>query len=187
MLSQEKRNNYFKNYWIGNTQSFSEWDLTGYQLADKVDPNEWVLDVGCGSNPFKGRLKNLVGIDPSSKEADVSSTIEDFVSNQKFDVAFVLGSINFGSEDYIRSQIGSIVSHLQESSRIYWRCNPGNAREHMILRMSVPRDFASDDEIQNFYFPWSRDYHYMFAKEFGYTVSEICWEANNRIYACWSK
>lgn len=187
MLDQEKRNNYFQQYWIGNSSPFDEWELTGYRLADNIHPEETVLDVGCGSNPFKGRIKNLLGIDPSFKQADIATTIEDFTTDQRFDVAFILGSINFGSEDYIRNQISSVVSHLKDNSRIYWRCNPGNRKEKMILRLVVPKEFADDNDIENFYFPWSQEYHHKFAKEFGYTVTAISWEINNRLYACWTR
>jgi hypothetical protein len=187
MLAQNQRNNYFQKYWIGNSSPFEEWELTGYRLAAEVRPDEWVLDVGCGRNPFKDRIDNLVGVDPSFKEADVHSTIEDFSTDQKFDVAFILGSINFGTEDYIRKQIAAVVSHLKDSSRIYWRCNPGNRKEKMILRFIVPAEYADNEEIENFYFPWSKEYHFKFAEEFGFKVSEISWEVNNRIYACWTK
>jgi hypothetical protein len=185
MLNQEKRNAYFQKFWIGNTYSFDHWDVTGYCLADNIGANEWVLDVGCGHNPFKGHIKNLVGVDPSFKEADVQSPIEEFLTEQKFDVAFVLGSINFGAEEYIRDQIKAVISHLKDNARIYWRCNPGDHREKQLLRVHVPVDVASDEEIDNFYFPWSKDYHYKFAKEFGFEVKEMSWEKHNRIYACW--
>ena len=43
----------------------------------------------------------------------------------KFDVAFCLGSINFGNESNILNQIECVINCLNPQARIYWRCNPG--------------------------------------------------------------
>ena len=148
---------------------------SGWNLINKVSDNEWVLDVGCGPNPFKGKIKNLIGIDPAYDEADYKVTIEKFKTNKKFDVAFCLGSINFGEENKIISEIHSIVNLLNPDSRIYWRCNPGR-KDHP----------SKECEFIDF-FPWTFEMHQKFSKYFGFECISLEWDNNNRIYAEWSR
>jgi hypothetical protein len=94
-MNQIALNNYFSTHWRGHLNTYL---YSGLSLSKKIQPNEWVLDVGCGINSFKPMIANLVGIDPAFGQADYQTTIEDFVTEQTFDVAFCLGSINFGNE-----------------------------------------------------------------------------------------
>jgi hypothetical protein len=105
-MKQEQLNNYFSNKWSSNLDQYL---YSGWNLIKNVTENEWVLDVGCGSNPFKGKIKNLIGIDPAFKEADFKVSLEEFKTNQKFDVVFCLGSINFGNRSKIITFLISIV------------------------------------------------------------------------------
>lgn len=106
---------------------FNNFVRTGYKLLDKVQPIETILDVGCGFNLFKEHRPNtLIGIDPVTEEADYQCTIENFVTDQTFDVAFCLGSLQFGNLDHITLQIQKISSLLKPTGRIYWRCNPAS-------------------------------------------------------------
>jgi hypothetical protein len=171
-MQQSQLNEYFSTKWKSNVDQYL---YTGWSLIDKVKEDEWVLDVGCGHNPFKSKIKNLIGIDPAFDESDHKVTIEDFKFPQKFDVAFCLGSINFGSKDTIIKQISSVVNHLQPNCRIYWRCNPG-LKDHGNLEC----------EDINF-FPWSYDLHFEFCDLFGFECTELKYDVNNRIYAAWEK
>ncbi len=74
MIDQNYLNWYFSNIWKGTTH---EYIYTGWALVDKVKDDEWCLDVGCGFNPYKGKIKNLVGIDPANDLADYKVSIED--------------------------------------------------------------------------------------------------------------
>ena len=169
MKNQEFLNNYFENIWSGRINQYS---FSGYALVKKVQQDEWVLDVGCGSNPFKGKIKNLVGIDPANDAADIRTTIEDYVTDQKFDVAFCLGSLNFGSEDDIMLQLIKVNSLLHKKAKIYWRCNPGK------------QDHGNNECKEIVFFPWSADWHFKFAKTLGFTVN--CIELDNgRLYSEW--
>jgi hypothetical protein len=169
-IQQQFLNDYYANEWTG---SFDDYVYSGYALIDKVSLTEWVLDVGCGSNPFKGKINNLIGVDPANPAADVMITIDEFQTSQVFDVAFCLGSINFNSVNYISTQIGKIVSLLNPvKSRIYWRCNPGywdhgTERCHLLP-----------------IFPWTNEMHYELAPKFGFQVADIKID-RNRIYAEW--
>lgn len=174
-INQDLLNNYFSQVWYKRDRDLSKYHFSGYSLVDKVKPDEWVLDVGCGKHPFKGHIQNLVGIDPAFDEADHRVTIQDFETDQKFDVAFCLGSINFGDDDDIRAEIAKVVSLLTPESRIYWRCNPGRADHGNAECNFIP------------FYDWTMERLVYWAEEFGFKVTEIRWDSNNRIYAEWVK
>jgi 2-polyprenyl-3-methyl-5-hydroxy-6-metoxy-1,4-benzoquinol methylase len=84
-------NAYFSKIW---QPDMKKWKYSGLKLIDEVNalnPRS-VLDVGCGYNEFKGKIKNLTGIDPYNDRADYKISIMDFRSNEKFDVILCLGS-----------------------------------------------------------------------------------------------
>jgi hypothetical protein len=172
MLDQFYLNNYFANHW--GQKGVPVYSITGIELAKKIKDDEWVLDVGCGRNLFKDKIKNLIGIDPAFDEADVKTTIEEFKTTQLFDVAFCLGSINFGSVDNIRRQLDCVVNYLKPTSRIYWRCNPG-LQDH---------GNAKCEQIE--FFPWSKEWHKVLSNEYGFEIVEFGHD-NNRIYAEWRR
>ena len=171
-MKQEQINNYFSAVWRSN---LSQYQYSGWALIDKIQPGELVLDVGCGFNEFKNKIPNLVGIDPANDQADFCVTIEDFRKDIKFDVAFCLGSINFGNEDKILHQINCVVDCLKPKSRIYWRCNPG-LKDHGNVEC---------ESIE--FFPWTIDKHVKYSELAGFKLTTCRWDSNNRIYAEWSR
>lgn len=171
-MNQSQLNEYFSTTWKGDINKYT---YSGWKLIDKIKDSEHVLDVGCGLNQFKGKIKNLIGIDPAFEESDFKVSIEEFQTNQKFDVAFCLGSINFGNKNRIITQIEIIVNFLKVSSRIYWRCNPG-IFDH---KNEQCKDI-------NFY-PWSIEDHLELSKYFGFECVEIKIDVDDRIYAEWKK
>ncbi|CAB4133601.1 hypothetical protein UFOVP257_323 [uncultured Caudovirales phage] len=171
-MNQQYLNNYFSQFWRGQLNTYL---YSGLGLAKKIKPEEWVLDVGCGINAFKPLVANLVGIDPAFGQADYQTTIEDFETEQRFDVALCLGSINFGSEETVKNQINCVVNLLNPTSRIYWRCNPGR------------QDHGNKECKEIDFFPWSEKLLNVYAKEFGFTVVDIKDDINNRIYCEWSR
>ena len=171
-MKQSELNNYFSTTWSCN---LDQYKYSGWNLIKEIKFNEHVLDVGCGPNPFKGKIKDLVGIDPAFHQADYRTTIENFTTDKKFDVAFCLGSINFGKEEIILQQIKSVVSLLKVQARIYWRCNPG-LRDH------------ENNECQEIdFFPWTFQHHLDYSGRFDFSCPVLVWDNNNRIYAEWSR
>lgn len=169
-MNQQQLNNYFSQHWRGHLNLYQ---YSGLGLAKKIKSEEWVLDVGCGINPFKQIIKNLIGIDPAFDQADYKTTIEDFQIDKKFDVAFCLGSINFGDEVNIKKQIKCVVNLLNPSARIYWRVNPG-LKDH------------GNKECQLIdFFPWSSKLLKDYAEEFGFQLVDIKQDLNNRLYCEW--
>jgi len=163
---------YFTNHWKG--RSLHNYKYTGWNLIDEVSDDEHVLDVGCGENPFKGNIKNVYGIDITDLGADEVVAIEDFYSEKKFDVAFCLGSINFGDDDLINKQIATVVMHMKPESRIYWRCNPGR------------RDHDNDRVNDVPFYRWSRHLMGEYAKSFGYEIVHMM-DDNDRLYFQWRR
>ena len=170
-MKQNQLNNYFSTIWKSN---LDQYQYSGWALINKIHPGEKVLDVGCGFNEFRGRIPNLVGVDPANAMADYRLSIERFQTNKRFDVAFCLGSINFGGETIILNQIGRVVKLLKPKSRIYWRCNPGLA------------DHGNEECKEIDFYPWSIDEHVRLSELFGFKLMTCCWD-NDRIYAEWSR
>jgi hypothetical protein len=169
-MEQNRLNQYFSTTWKSN---LDQYKYSGWALIDKIHPGESVIDVGCGYNEFRGRIPNIIGVDPANAQADYRVSIEDFHSGEQFDVAFCLGSINFGDEDTVVNQIYHVVRLLKPRARIYWRCNPGRA-DH---------DNEECKEI-NFY-PWTMAKQVKHSAEFGFRLITCCWDTNNRLYAEW--
>jgi hypothetical protein len=169
-MQQQALNDYFSTVWQSN---LAQYKYSGWALVDKIQPNELVLDVGCGFNEFKSQIPNLVGIDPANDRADFKIPIEYFRNDIKFDVAFCLGSINFGSEINIVNQIANVIACLKPNARIFWRCNPGLA-DHQ------------NEQCKNIeFYPWSIEKHAEFADLFRFRLAVAKWDTNNRIYAEW--
>ena len=165
---------YFSSTWLRRDRGLDKYRYSGWALLDRIGREEKVLDVGCGNNPFKGRL-DVFGIDPATPNADELVAIEDFGSDTKFDVALCLGSINFGTEEDINLQIGCVSSHLAPAARIFWRCNPGL------------HDHQNDEFTAIAVFPWTFDHHERFARAHGFSVQCIEWDTGDRIYAEWQR
>jgi len=174
-MKQQELDEYFNNVWRHTPFSDLKAELSGYALINKVKPNEKVIDVGCGKNLFKGKIPNLIGIDPAFPEADLKLTIEDYakVNRDKYDVAFCLGSINFGTRETIENQIELVIGLLNEKNRIYWRCNPG-----------LP-DHENEECKRIPFYNWTIEEHVRLSEQYGYELVECRWEKNNRIYAEW--
>lgn len=175
MHDQNYLNNYFSKIWH---RDISNYIYSGYALLDKIHPMDHVIDIGCGDNPFKGKIKKLVGVDPANPKADVISTIEDFDPGIKFDVALCLGSINFGSDLIIMNQIHKVNQLLNKRASVYWRLNPG-LHDHG----------NNESDIIDFY-PWSFPRLKFFANLYGFKQSNCAFDTDGhviRLYAEWHR
>ena len=78
---------YFSKYWQNDMK---KWKYSGLQLIDEVNSLKprAVLDVGCGYNEFKGKIDNLIGIDPYNDLADLQVGTLDYKTDENFDVIF---------------------------------------------------------------------------------------------------
>ena len=115
---------YFTTVWQPITKKYK---YSGLSIVDEVNNLKplRVLDLGCGYNEFKGKINNLIGIDPYNNKADIQSSILDYKSQEQFDVVISLGSINFGTVDKVYLELENAVSLTKQGGLLYFRVNPG--------------------------------------------------------------
>jgi hypothetical protein len=107
-----------------------DFEHSGYALVDEVRTlaPRFVVDAGCGYNLFKGEIPNLIGIDIANPAADLVCDIIDApIRPGSIDVVLALGSINYGDESLIVTQLAHLASWLTPSGTIIMRANPGMA------------------------------------------------------------
>jgi len=170
-LNQRYILRFFSEIWKPRT---NDYDYTGWALVEEINAQnpQAVLDVGCGYHPFKGRIQNLVGIDPYNNCADFEVDILDYKVNQKYDHILALGSINFGDLDAVSKRFAHCVDLLKSGGKFYLRANPG------IAHKSGPYV-----EI----FPWSFEVVNKFADQYKLKLLKYKQDANDRLYFVYEK
>ena len=171
-LSERYILRFFSEIWKPRT---GDYEHTGWELADEINKlnPERVLDVGCGSHPFKGRIQNLIGIDPYNNCADYEVDILDYkVKPESHDVIIALGSINFNSRDEIESRFAHCVSLLKPGGRFFLRANPG-----------ITHKTGPYVEI----FPWTFEVVNEFAEKYNLRLDTFKRDANDRLYFVYTK
>lgn len=164
---------YFGEVWQPEMKKFK---YSGLGLIDEINnlkPRK-VLDIGCGYNEFKGKIHNLVGLDPYNNAADIQCKIKDYRSDEKYDVVLALGSINFGSTDKIFTELERAVKLTASGGKMYFRVNPG-------LQHTPP-----ESKWISFY-PWNSNFIINCANYFNLDVLDIRNDSNNRMYFVWNK
>ena len=164
---------YFSEVWQSRTKKYKYSGLTLIDEINNLNPNA-VLDVGCGFNEFKGKIHNLIGIDPYNNKADIKVKIEDYTPNQLFDIIICLGSVNFGSTDKIFTELEHIVSIASSNGKMYFRVNPG-------LSHTPP-----ESKWITFY-PWTPTFIMNSAEFLDVDVLELRNDSNGRMYFVWRK
>ena len=170
-LSERYILRFFSEIWKPRT---NDYDYTGWALVEEINAQNprAVLDVGCGYHPFKGRIQNLVGIDPYNNCADFEVDILDYKVYQKYDHILALGSINFNSRDDIEARFSHCVDLLESGGKFYLRANPG------IVHKNGPYV-----EI----FPWSFEIVSEFAERYNLKLLKYKQDANDRLYFVYEK
>ena len=164
---------YFSKYWENDIK---KWKYSGLALVDEVNSLKprAVLDVGCGYNEFRGKIDNLIGIDPYNDRADHEVGTLEYRTDQKFDVIMCLGSINFGSRDKILAEIGRCVDLLEEGGTMFFRVNPG-----------VQHNKPEAKWIE--FFAWNVPFIIELSKIFNLKVLDIRDDSNQRKYFIYRK
>lgn len=120
--------NYFAKVWQPKTKAYKYSGLSIIDEVNALQPKR-VLDIGCGYNEFKGKINNLIGVDPYNTKADFKSDIISFNSEELFDVVISLGSINFGSSDKIVLELNHVINLTTPGGLLFFRVNPGKMHE----------------------------------------------------------
>ena len=171
-LSERYILRFFSEIWKPRT---GDYEHTGWELAEevnKLNPKN-VLDVGCGYHPFKGRIQNLIGIDPYNNCADYEVDILDYkVKTESHDVIIALGSINFNSRDEIEARFAHCVNLLAVGGKFFLRANPG-----------VTHKTGPYVEIFN----WTFEVVNEFAEKYNLKLETFKRDANERLYFVYTK
>jgi SAM-dependent methyltransferase len=164
---------YFSKYWQNDMK---KWKYSGVQLIDEVNSLKprAVLDVGCGYNEFKGRIDNLVGIDPYNDKADLQISTLEYKTAEKYDVILCLGSVNFGDKDKIVAEVGRCVNLLADNGTMFFRVNPG-----------VKHDKPEADWID--FFAWNVPFIIELAEIYNLKILDIRDDTNQRKYFVYRK
>jgi hypothetical protein len=171
-LSERYILRFFSEIWKPRT---GDYEHTGWELADEINKlnPEKVLDVGCGYHPFKGRIQNIVGIDPYNNCADYEVDILDYkVKPESHDVIIALGSINFNSRDEIESRFAHCVNLLKKGGKFFLRANPG-----------ITHKTGPYVEIFN----WTFEVVNEFAETYNLNLDTFKKDANDRLYFVYTK
>ena len=123
-IDEEAMAQYFSKVWQPETKKYKYSGLSIIDEVNALNP-EHVLDVGCGYNEFKGKIQNLVGIDPYNTRADEMVHTLDYETDIQYDVTICLGSINFGSADKIIRELQKVVKLTKKGGLLIFRANPG--------------------------------------------------------------
>ena len=171
-LSERYILRFFSEIWKPRT---GDYEHTGWELVNEVNKlnPERVLDVGCGYHPFKGRMQNLIGIDPYNNCADYEVDILEYkVKPESHDVILALGSINFNSRDEIEARFVHCVNLLKPGGKFFLRANPG-----------IPHKTGPYVEI----FPWTFEVVNEFAEKYNLRLETFKKDANDRLYFVYQK
>ena len=166
-------NKYFSKHWQGDMK---KWKHSGLALIDQInDMNpRSVLDVGCGYNEFKGKINNLIGIDPYNDRADLQISLMEYRASQKFDIILALGSINFGGKNKIIAEVSKCVNILEDGGMIFFRVNPG-----------LQHDKPEAKWIE--FFAWNVPFIIELAENLNLKILDIRDDSNSRKYFVYRK
>jgi hypothetical protein len=136
---EELRRFFSPHHWTSYLRLF---DKSGFALVSRVAELQprFVVDAGCGYNEFKGKIRNLLGIDLVNPGADLVCDFNEApIKANSIDVVLALGSINFGDEDNILRDLRAVTGWLTCGGTMFMRANPGEKLDERIV-----------------VFPWSR-------------------------------
>ena len=164
---------YFSKYWQNDMK---KWKYSGLALINEVNAlrPRAVLDVGCGYNEFRGKINNLIGIDPYNDQADIEVGTLEYRTDEKFDVILCLGSVNFGPRDKILAEVGRCVNLLADNGTMFFRVNPG-----------VQHDKPEAKWIE--FFGWNVPFIIELSEIFNLKVLDIRDDTNQRKYFVYRK
>ena len=83
-IDKECLRNYFSNVWQAETKKYKYSGLAIIDEVNAMNPDN-VVDIGCGFNEFKGKIDNLVGIDPYNDKADFMIHTLDYKPHIEYD------------------------------------------------------------------------------------------------------
>lgn len=138
-----------------------KYPINGATMIEEINRlgPKLVVDLGCGLNQYKGLINNLVGVDVVGCREDIVADITDLKEHFKdhtVDVVLALGSINFGEDDLIESQLKEVKRLLKPGGIAYFRANQN--------------DHDKDHKGDLRYYDWSKDLVEHWATQIGFEI-----------------
>lgn len=111
--------------------TFETRKYTGQWLLDEIKKDGedvMVLDVGCGKNPFKGKVKNVIGVEPGVwGNADMQLDLEgahDLFKRDKFDWVLAIGILHHHNTEDIHIMINQLMDLVKVGGKVACLCKP---------------------------------------------------------------
>ena len=163
---------YFAEVWHGEIARFKYSGPALIGEINQLKPRA-VLDIGCGYHEFKGKIDNLIGIDPYNNKADIMVKLLDYHPDEKYDAVMALGSINFGSTDKIFAELEHAVNLCNPGAVLFFRANPG-----------LPHEPDESNWIS--FYPWDANFIVNCADQLNVDILDLRTDSHkNRLYFVW--
>lgn len=186
MLNDELRNLFNSKL----LEHFYKFPTTGKKFIKEINNLNCnlVLDLGCGQNPYKGHINNLIGVDILDNVKSDPLYYQDLfcdIKNLPFkdnaaDIVIAFGSINFGDDEVIDSQFREAIRVLKRGGRFYFRCNPDY--DHKLYYNWTMEKVIEKTEKFNLEFFIEPQIEYK-----TYRKKEFVHKKNDRIFCAWKK
>lgn len=104
------------------TEKYTETSTIMINEINQAAPDV-VLDLGCGNNIYKGKIKNLIGVDILDNNLqDVKAPLENLPFEDNYaDFVLALGSINFGDDELIDKQLSELKRVSKLNATVFFR------------------------------------------------------------------
>lgn len=153
-----------KKHFNANPYSRERWKTHSESSENLVDwlndqKANLILDCGCGTNPYKGLVPNVIGMDAANyPEADIGGmSVEEVYAANIFqdgcaDIVMALGSINFGTYENVKNMIQTLTKWCKPGGTIVLRAR---LMDHTYMGNNKPYD----------HYQWDIDSIYNLTKE----------------------
>ena len=143
-----------EEFWQRRLNKFERCGKETIDFINALDPT-LVLDLGAGDNQYKPHIKNLIGIDLVNDRADIKADISALpYDSETVDAAICFGSINFGDEALIETQLKEMYRVLKPNGYAIFR---GNMRDH--------------EDSRNIYYGWSEELVHYWTEKLNLTLT----------------
>jgi trans-aconitate methyltransferase len=146
---------------------FRGFQYSGHNLVEEVNSfnPRLVVDVGCGANYFRGKIKNLIGFDIDYyPDAHCQSSIQDMkIHPESVDVALALGTFQYFVRERSFSDLSTVASWVR----------PGG---YLVIRL---KKFVSEAESVASSYLWSQEWFEKASEDLGLKVVKGIWTDQN--------